>query len=399
MFFAGCNEEMASAPGLRSPASPAEAKFLQGMAASGQNLSPEIEIPLGKNISIEFVLIPSGEFHMGSPNTESLRQSDEGPLHQVKISKSFYMGKYEVTQLQYNTVVGTQKDCHLKGDNLPVEEVDFFEVNSFLFRLSGKYGLKFRLPTEAEWEYACRAGTNTPFYTGETISASQANYDSRYVYGMGSRGIYLKMTAPVGSYPPNAFGLYDMHGNVWEWCSDWYISTYYHKMEMIDPVGPSDGHGHVIRGGSWNHDPKKLRSADRNSRRSGADRKLLGFRAVLEIPNSGSIKIPASVENIDTNSTHVQTGTKSEKAQFSDIPPKVSEPVEFEYNAETKMGYISVKGKGPEARAWMLKQIGEICASKNIVIQEGTTSEPARFRVLSETFMDGKFTMKFEVVR
>jgi hypothetical protein len=335
---------------------------------------------------------------MGSPDSESKSEADEYPMHWVKISKSFYMGKFEVTQIQYDTVMGLQKDCKFKGDSLPVENINWYEVNSFLNRLSNKYDLKFRPPTEAEWEYGCRAGTNTPFYTGETINDSQANYDCRSVYGKGIKGIYIGMTSAVGSYPPNAFGLYDMHGNVWEWCSDRYSSNYYGHGDMIDPKGPSDGKAYIIRGGSWHDDPDKLRSAKRNSRRRGADKKYLGFRVVLEIPDAGSSKsynfLPS---NTDINSMQIPTNTK----EPHNIPPKTFAPIEHEfvYNEKTQKGYISVKGKGLEARPWMMKKIGEICSSKNILIQEGTRPEPGYFRVTDEKLLDGKYTIEFEAIR
>jgi hypothetical protein len=311
------------------------------------------------------------------------------------------MGKYEVTQIQYNTIMGKQKDCKFKGDSLPVENINWYEVNSFLNRMSNKYDLKFRLPTEAEWEYACRTGTSTPFYTGETINDSQANYDCRNVYEKGIKGVYIGMTTAVGSYPPNAFGLYDMHGNVWEWCGDRYGSNYYSHGDMIDPRGQSGGKKYVIRGGSWKDEPSELRSANRNARRRGADKKHLGFRVVLEIPDAGSSKsynFLSSIENINTNSMQVPTNTKSEKAEPHNIQPKTSVPIEHElvYNEKTGKGSISIKGKGLEARPWIMKKIGEICSSKNIVIQEGTRSEPGYFRVLDEKLQDGKFTIEFE---
>ncbi|MDD5135450.1 MAG: formylglycine-generating enzyme family protein, partial [Phycisphaerae bacterium] len=291
VFVAGYCQQGFCNSGQRNPASPADAEFLQKITASSLNLPPEMEIKLDNNVGIQFALIPAGEFHMGSPSSEESSQSDERPLHWVKISNPFYMGKYEVTQAQYNIIVRTQKECKFQGDSLPAENVDWTEVNSFVNNLSNKFGLKFRLPTEAEWEYACRAGTNTPFYTGQTINDTQANYDCRGVYGTGIKGIYIGMTTAVGSYRPNAFGLYDMHGNVWEWCSDRYDNKYYDNGDMVDPKGPSGGKRHIIRGGSWKDDPALLRSADRKAWMSGADRKNLGFRVVLELPESNTTKL------------------------------------------------------------------------------------------------------------
>jgi len=121
----------------------------------------------------------------------------------------------------------------------------------------------FRLPTEAEWECACRAGTSTPFHFGETVSTDQANYDGDYVYGSGRKGVDRAQTTPVGSFPPNAFGLYDMHGNVWEWCEDWFDAGYYSRSPRNNPRGPDSGEKKVLRGGSWVNDPWGLRSAFR----------------------------------------------------------------------------------------------------------------------------------------
>ena len=401
LLLAKCNislcAERDTSRGLPYPATSAEAEFLQSITASDMNLPVETEIAMGNNVTMKFILIPAGEFHMGS----SKLFSDEWPLHWVKISRPFYMSRCEVTQIQYNTVMGLRKNCKFRGDSLPVENINWYEVNSFLNRLSNKYSLKFRLPTEAEWEYACRAGTNTPFYTGETINDSQANYDCRSVYEKGIKGIYIGMTTAAGSYPPNAFGLYDMHGNVWEWCSDRYGSNYYSHGDMIDPKGQSDGKKYVIRGGSWKDAPSELRSANRNARRRGADKKHLGFRVILEIPDSDSIGFFPSIENPNVNSTQVQTDTKSEKSESHNIQPKVFVPIEHElvYDEKTKKGYISVKGKGLEARPWMMKKIGEICSSKNIVMQEGTKPEPGYFRVLDEKLQEGKYTIEFEAIR
>ncbi|MBN1788829.1 MAG: formylglycine-generating enzyme family protein [Sedimentisphaerales bacterium] len=368
----------------RSPASPAEAEFLQIITATELNLPIEAEFALGNNVSIRFILIPAGEFLMGSSNKEKQRQPDEGPVHQVTISRPFYMGKFEVTQLQYNTVMGVQKECKFRGDGFPVENINWYEVNAFISGLSHKFSLKFRLPTEAEWEYACRAGTDTPFYTGQTISALQANYNSQFVYGKGDKGVYLKMTTQVGNYPPNAFGLYDMHGNVAEWCSDWYDKEYYKRSETINPKGPVNKKGHVIRGGSYKNKPEDIRSASRKGKMCGADKKYLGFRVVLEIPENGTINF--SPPTIDATQI---------------APVRTFTPIKHElvYDEKSKTGHISITGRGLEARPWMMKKIGEICSSKNIVIQEGKQPEPGYFRVLDEKLQDGTYTIEFEAIR
>ena len=173
----------------------------------------------GNGVKLELMPIPAGTFMMGSPETEANRESHE-VRHQVAISKPFYLGVYAVTQAQYRMVMGVNLS-KFKGDNLPVESVSWNEAVEFCQKLSANTDRKVRLPTEAEWEYACRAGTTTPFNTGDTISTDQANYDGNHTYGNGSKGVFREKTTPVGSFPPNAWGLYDMHGNVWEWCSDW----------------------------------------------------------------------------------------------------------------------------------------------------------------------------------
>ena len=141
--------------------------------------------------------------------------------------------------------------------------------------------MTYRLPTEAEWEYACRAATTTWFYFGDTISTAQANYDGNHVYGNGHKGVYREKTMPVGSFAPNAFGLYDMHGNVWEWCADWYAKDYYPRRPSKDPQGPGTGRSRVLRGGSWNSGPADCRSARRNCSLATYSDLNCGFRVML----------------------------------------------------------------------------------------------------------------------
>ncbi len=244
-------------------------------------MAAEKTIDLGSEVSMTVVYIPAGEFDMGSPADEPKRDKDEGQ-HHVKLTKAFYMGKFEVTQLQYRVIM-KNNNSKFGGDNLPVENVNWYEAGRFLKKLSDKTNLKFRLPTEAEWEYACRAGTTSPFNVGDTLDSDLANYNAKAPYADGIVGPYLKRTTDVGSYVPNAFGLYDMHGNVWEWCHDRYDNDYYKKTSPVDPAGPSKGGDRVIRGGAWNEKAHKCRSADRNHRREKANQKHIGFRVVLEV--------------------------------------------------------------------------------------------------------------------
>ncbi|MGD0785554.1 MAG: formylglycine-generating enzyme family protein [Sedimentisphaerales bacterium] len=257
----------------------------QKMAAAKANLPLEKTIALGNDVTMVFVFIPAGEFEMGSPKSEKKRDKDEGPVHHVKISKPFYMGKYEVTQIQYQTIFhSTEKIFYSKDFNNPADRVSFNQANRFAEELSLLYrktGLRFRLPTEAEWEYACRAGTTTPFYTGETINSEQANYDATAVYGNGVKGKYMERAVAVGSYPPNPFGLYDMHGNVWEWCRDRYIKYFYQDSPAVDPMAGGDEP--IRRGGAWDSEPEDCRSANRDCRKSWRHMDDTGFRIVLEI--------------------------------------------------------------------------------------------------------------------
>ncbi|TGO02528.1 sulfatase-modifying factor protein [Candidatus Thiomargarita nelsonii] len=225
---------------------------------------------LGKGVTLEMVSIPEGRFLMGSPETEKYRNR-EGPQHQVTL-EPFYMGKDPVTQAQYEAVMGKNPSWFkswFKGKNRPVEKVSWHDAVEFCERLSEMTGRTYRLPSEAQWEYAARAGTTTPFYCGETITSKLANY-----------GLNRKKTTDVGSFPPNAFGLYDMLGNVWEWCADPWHNNY--------EGAPSDGSVwegedpyRLLRGGSWNHSPSNCRCAYRDSNTSGNWYYSIGFRLVV----------------------------------------------------------------------------------------------------------------------
>jgi formylglycine-generating enzyme required for sulfatase activity len=264
--------------------SESNAKNLQIRAAAEANLPIEKTIMLSNDANMVFVFIPAGEFEMGSPKTEKKRDGDEGPVHQAKITKSFYMSKYEVTQIQYRAIMGIGKKCYFNGFDLPVDSASMRQSTHFCNALSEKVKIRFRLPTEAEWEYACRAGTTTPFNTGETLNSSQANYDASKTYGDVSKATPIMKTAKVGSYPPNQFGLYDMHGNVWEWCSDKYIKNLYNmNSEDADQLIARQSYCKVIRGGGWDSSPNECRSANRDWREYVQHKKNVGFRVVMEI--------------------------------------------------------------------------------------------------------------------
>jgi formylglycine-generating enzyme required for sulfatase activity/tRNA A-37 threonylcarbamoyl transferase component Bud32 len=215
---------------------------------------------LGNGVTLEMVEIPGGTFIMGSPANEAGRISNEGPQHQVTVP-AFFMGKYELTQAQYQAIMGSNPS-RFKGNNRPVERVSWNDAVTFCERLSQKTQKYYRLPSEAEWEYACRAGTTTPFYFGESITPELVNYDGNYTYGSAPKGQYRQQTTDVGSFLPNAFGLYDMHGNVWEWCLDDYIDNYSDAPKDGSALTGRSGN-RSLRGGSWIIYPRFCRSASR----------------------------------------------------------------------------------------------------------------------------------------
>ena len=237
------------------------------------------EEDLGNGITLEMVQIPGGTFTMGSPEREADRYENESPQHQVKVS-GFFMGKYAVTQAQYQAVMGNNPS-NFKGEKRPVEQVSWDEAVEFCEKLSQKTGNTYRLPSEAEWEYACRAGTTTPFYFGETITTDLVNYDGNYPYGSAPKGEYREQTTDVGKFPPNSFGLYDMHGNVWEWCEDVYNDNYIDAPTDGSPwlIG-SDNNIKMLRGGSCVNNAWYCRSAARIWVARAHCNKLVGFRVV-----------------------------------------------------------------------------------------------------------------------
>ena len=186
------------------------------------------------------------------------------------------MGVHLVTQEQWQAIIGNNPSRFKGEKNLPVDTVSWDDCQEFIKKLRAKDMKPYRLPTEAEWEYACRAGTITPFCFGETISTDQANYCGEGVYGKGKKGKFRRKTTPVGSFAANAFGLYDMHGNVWQWCQDWLGD--YPQNEVADPQGPEAGQYRVWRGGSWIVDPEDCRSALRNGNEPGNRSHVIGFR-------------------------------------------------------------------------------------------------------------------------
>lgn len=240
-------------------------------------------LDFGKGVSGEFVYIdapgvaPAG-FLMGSPDSEKERADNERQFR-AKLTRPYLLQTTPVTQAQWEAVMGSNPS-HFTGDpRLPVENVSWDDCQEFIGVLR-KRGILARLPTEAEWEFACRAGTTTPFSFGQTISTDQANYDGNYVYGSGRKGVYRQKTTPVGSFPANPWGLHDMHGNVWEWCEDWFGA--YPTGTATDPTGPQTSSHRVLRGGSWRNDPRYLRSASRYSDAPSPRDIIIGFRLSLD---------------------------------------------------------------------------------------------------------------------
>jgi eukaryotic-like serine/threonine-protein kinase len=247
--------------------------YLSVEAQKQKNVEVQTYTETVNRVGIEMIRVPAGKFTMGSPANEKDRSDNEGPQHIVTVS-SFYMGKFEVTQAQWRAVsllpkvkIDLKSDpAKYKGDNLPVETVSWDESVEFCERLSRATGKSYRLPTEAEWEYACRAGT-TGMYAG--------NLDLMAWYG---EDFTKGSTHPVGTKQANRFGLYDMHGNVWEWCQDWYGDNYYAQSPSTNPTGPSTGSVRVSRGGDWLFMAPFSRSAIRDRGAPGNRGGNLGFR-------------------------------------------------------------------------------------------------------------------------
>ncbi len=251
-------------------------------------------VELSEEEQIEFVLIPGGTYSGGTPEDEEGRFINEGPQHSVTITRDFYMSKYEITNKQYRLFDPSHDGMpfggiDLYGDDLPVIRVTWYDAKDFCNWMSDETGLNITLPTEAEWEYACRAGSTTRRYWGDDLSNELAcTYANVADIQAASHFVYTNTfpcddgyagTAPVGSYQPNDFGMYDMMGNVWEWCEDWFAP--YTTNPVVDPVGPSRGYSKLIRGGSWQDSPERVRSGMRSGPPPDRAHPAVGFRIVL----------------------------------------------------------------------------------------------------------------------
>lgn len=257
----------------------AEDRLRELLAAGVRPTGPVLELPLNPE-TLRLALIPPGTFRMGSPTTEAERWADdEGPTHLVTISKGFYLGVIPVTQAQW-TAIMPDNPSEFAGPELPVQNATWYECMDFCKQLGDRFGGTYRTPTEAEWEYACRGGTTTAFHFGETITPELANYDANILYPGGKRGLYRERPIVPGQFLANAWGLYDMHGNIREWCADG--SRTYTRARVTDPVG-SEGERRTVRGGSWYNVPRFCRSAFRYSERAIERDNRVGLRVLREL--------------------------------------------------------------------------------------------------------------------
>ncbi len=280
------NITLGAAPSqVTDPVAPAAMRYYRGLVGAATNI----------------VWILPGTFFMGSPTNELERSTNE-LRHSVTITKGFYISKYQVSQTNYISVMSNNPSYYTSAHgytndlNRPVEQVTWLDATNYCFlltqreRLAGRIATNwsYRLPTEAEWEFACRAGTTNAFYFGTNLTSGLVNFNGEYEYYSGTgtvfnaSGIFLNRTVAVGGYQPNDSGLYDMAGNVWEWCSDWFGN--YPAGSVSDPTGPATGSARVFRGGSLNATGKLCRSANRNSASPTISVNTIGFRVVLSGP-------------------------------------------------------------------------------------------------------------------
>jgi formylglycine-generating enzyme required for sulfatase activity len=289
---AGPLARVVTSPVVNEPARPTTTKRgrVWDVLAGLESGEVKQEKRLVNSAGMPFALIPKGSFAMGSPADEAGRRENEGPVHEVVLPNAFYLAVTPVTQEQYARVTGNNparfQAAAGGGPTHPVEMISWDEAVAFCTALSNLPAERearrvYRLPTEAEWEYACRAGTRTAFHQGASLGCDQAHFDGAYPYGDGRRGPTLPRTVPVGSFPPNTWGLSDMHGNVWEWCADWFEDRFYQNSPRSDPRGPDSGIYRVLRGGSWKNQAGTCRAAYRNALAPNQRQPFVGFRVLL----------------------------------------------------------------------------------------------------------------------
>jgi uncharacterized protein (TIGR02996 family) len=256
------------------------ARVTELLAAKIQPCAPREALTLPGGVPLALAFVPPGAFLMGAAV-----EDDEKPVHRVTLTRGYFLGVYPVTQAQWAAVMGTDPS-NFKGPNRPVEEVSWEDARVFCGRLTaqlGGWGV-VRLPTEAEWEFACRAGTTTEYHFGDVTNTDLANYDGNYSWNGSPRGVYREETTDAGSFAPNPWGLLDLHGNVWEWCADEYEP--YTSDEQIDPVGKSeDSRNNLrgLRGGSWSDGPRSCRAASRGWVAPANRFSYIGFRVCFRL--------------------------------------------------------------------------------------------------------------------
>ena len=298
-------------------------------------LPPSVAVDLGDGVSMEFILIRPGSFEMGT-NTH---EPDEGASRQVTLTSPYYLGKFEVTQAQWEKITGSNPS-HFQGPRHPVENVSWLDCQRFLESLEKKTGRRFALPTDAQWEYACRAGTKTEYGHGDSPTEL-----GEYAWYAENSGL---TTHPVGERKPNAWGLYDMHGNVYEWCSDWYSEGPYPKKDAKNPRGPSEGRRRILRGGGWIFVADNLRSSDRGFSPPDMRTNEYGFRCVMLVG-----------EEPDDDKTQSPAGPATKQKAHADGRDSLAETIERAIADADRLGaeflmknFIKQHGEDKRVPAW-----------------------------------------------
>ena len=339
-----------------------------------------------------FNLLPAGTFTMGSPSDEAGRDSDEGPQHQVTLTQSFYMQTTEVTQSQWEAVMGSNPSGFSGCSTCPVESVSWNDVQSYITKMNLRGEGTYSLPTEAQWEYAARAGSTTAFYNGG-ITETGCDYDQNldaigwYCYNSGYPD--SGYPHPVAGKAPNAWGLYDMSGNVWEFCQDWYASDYYSNSPTDDPQGPSSGSSRVIRGGGWNDGVQFCRAAYRYDGAPGSRGSTLGFRLVLSSGHPGS---PLTVDPVSLNFSAGETKTVTISGGTS--PYSANSSNTSVATASVSGSILSVTGLSEGSATITVSDSGSDSATVSVTVTGGTSSTYTNS--LGQTFNllpAGTFTM------